>query len=45
MGLLVNGEWRDEWYDTTSTGGAFERPETRFRGRISREAGTPDARR
>lgn len=39
MGLLVNGEWRDEWYDTTSTGGAFERPATKFRGRLSREAG------
>jgi hypothetical protein len=20
MGLLVNGEWKDQWYDTKSTG-------------------------
>src|SRR5215217_2225789 len=39
MGQLVDGKWKDEWYDTTSTGGRFERPPTRFRGRISREPG------
>src|SRR6201987_4294882 len=25
MGMLVDGEWRDVWYDTTGTGGRFER--------------------
>ncbi|WP_027349973.1 glutathione S-transferase family protein [Halotalea alkalilenta] len=25
MGMLVNGRWSDEWYDTASTGGEFER--------------------
>jgi len=25
MGLLVDGVWRDQWYDTRSTGGRFER--------------------
>jgi glutathionyl-hydroquinone reductase len=25
MGLLVNGEWKDQWYDTKSTGGRFVR--------------------
>ena len=24
MGLLVEGVWRDEWYDTAATGGKFE---------------------
>lgn len=25
MGLLVNGEWHTDWYDTKATGGRFER--------------------
>jgi glutathionyl-hydroquinone reductase len=35
MGVLVDGTWRDDWYDTTSTGGHFERPPTRFRNWIT----------
>jgi putative glutathione S-transferase len=31
MGLLVNGEWRDTWYETQKTSGAFERPGSTFR--------------
>ncbi len=31
MGLLIKGEWRDEWYDTTSTGGEFIRQDAQFR--------------
>jgi putative glutathione S-transferase len=31
MGLLVDGQWRDTWYDTKKSGGAFERPTTVFR--------------
>jgi len=31
MGLLVDGEWRDRWYDTDSTGGRFKREESSFR--------------
>ena len=31
MGLLVEGEWQDRWYDTASTGGRFVRPESKFR--------------
>ena len=34
MGLLVEGTWVDRWYDTKQSGGRFERPETKFRGRI-----------
>ena len=35
MGLLVNGEWRDQWYDTKSTQGRFERDSARFRNWIT----------
>jgi glutathionyl-hydroquinone reductase len=31
MGVLVEGQWRDVWYQTEKTGGAFERPNTQFR--------------
>jgi putative glutathione S-transferase len=35
MGLLVEGVWRDDWYDTRISGGAFVRPETAFRNRVA----------
>jgi putative glutathione S-transferase len=35
MGLLVEGKWRDEWYDTKSTGGKFVRAESGFRDRVT----------
>ncbi|MFC7332789.1 glutathione S-transferase family protein [Rhodocista pekingensis] len=35
MGLLVDGVWHDEWYDTTKTGGRFVRSESRFRDRVT----------
>lgn len=35
MGQLVDGKWQDVWYDTRSTGGAFERSEARFRNWIT----------
>lgn len=31
MGLLVNGQWHDEWLDTDSTGGEFLRQDAEFR--------------
>ncbi|OIP99075.1 MAG: glutathione-dependent reductase [Zetaproteobacteria bacterium CG2_30_46_52] len=31
MGLLVDGEWVDQWYDTSKSGGSFERPDAVFR--------------
>jgi putative glutathione S-transferase len=34
MGLLVDGVWRDRWYETEATGGRFERPPTQFRSFI-----------
>ncbi|MGQ7448681.1 glutathione S-transferase family protein [Streptococcus suis] len=37
MGLLQDGKWVDQWYDTKSTGGKFVRTITQFRNWI-----TPD---
>lgn len=37
MGLLVDGKWTDQWYDTKSTGGKFVRSVSQFRNWI-----TPD---
>lgn len=37
MGLLIDGNWQDQWYDTESTGGNFVRTTTQFRNWI-----TPD---
>jgi len=31
MGLLVEGAWQDKWYDTSKTGGRFERSKSQFR--------------
>ncbi|GGB34728.1 glutathione-dependent reductase [Roseibium aquae] len=31
MGVLVDGEWKDTWYDTKSSGGRFVRKESAFR--------------
>jgi putative glutathione S-transferase len=35
MGLLVDGEWHDQWYDTKSTGGRFVRTSAQFRDRVT----------
>jgi glutathionyl-hydroquinone reductase len=35
MGLLVDGVWQDQWYDTTSTGGRFVRRESQFRNWVT----------
>jgi len=37
MGLLVDGKWVDQWYDTKSTGGKFVRSDAQLRNWI-----TPD---
>ncbi len=37
MGKLVEGVWRDAWYDTKSTGGKFVRTNSKFRNWV-----TPD---
>lgn len=35
MGLLVDGKWVDQWYDTKSTGGKFARSESQFRNWVT----------
>jgi putative glutathione S-transferase len=35
MGLLVDGKWKDQWYDTKSTGGRFVRKGSQFRERVT----------
>ena len=35
MGLLVDGQWRTDWYDTKSTGGKFVRKESHFRNWVT----------
>ena len=35
MGLLVDGEWKDHWYDTKSSGGRFVRKSAQFRDRVT----------
>ncbi|NBC33640.1 MAG: glutathione S-transferase family protein [Alphaproteobacteria bacterium] len=37
MGLLIDGVWHDQWYDTKSSGGRFVRSESQFRNWV-----TPD---
>jgi len=31
MGLIQNGQWVDQWYDTKNSGGEFRRQDSRFR--------------
>jgi len=41
MGLLIDGQWHDKWYDTDSTGGKFERSAAQFRNWVE---ASPEAR-
>ena len=44
MGLLVNGVWKDRWYDTKKSGGKFIRTEAKFRNFIDYHSEfTPDS--
>ncbi len=38
MGLLVDGQWRDQWYDTSASGGRFIREDAQFRDSIGNQA-------
>lgn len=40
MGLLIDGRWHDQWYDTKSTGGAFVRTEAQFRDWVRADGST-----
>lgn len=35
MGLLVDGQWHDQWYDTKKTAGRFQRSEAQFRNWVT----------
>ncbi len=35
MGLLQNGQWVDQWYNTQSSGGEFRRQDSRFRSWVT----------
>jgi putative glutathione S-transferase len=37
MGLLVEGKWRNEWYDTKSSRGRFERKAPSFRNWVTKD--------
>ncbi|WP_318478279.1 glutathione S-transferase family protein [Photobacterium leiognathi] len=37
MGLLVDGKWHTDWYDTKSTDGKFERKASSFRNWITKD--------
>ena len=40
MGKLIDGVWSDEWYDTQSTGGKFERKDSAFRDFVRADGST-----
>lgn len=40
MGLLIDGVWHDQWYDTDSTGGRFVRQASQFRNWVTAD-GSP----
>lgn len=40
MGLLVNGAWRDDWYDTEASGGRFVRDDATFRRWVTADGST-----
>lgn len=35
MGLLIDGEWVDQWYDTDASGGRYVRSESQFRNWVT----------
>ncbi|MGF1706693.1 glutathione S-transferase family protein [Enterovibrio baiacu] len=37
MGLLVDGKWRTDWYDTSKTNGRFTRKATSFRSWVTQD--------
>lgn len=41
MGLLVNGEWKDQWYDMSKSKGKFVREDSHFRNHVTIDGSTP----
>ncbi|WP_274426527.1 glutathione S-transferase family protein [Chelativorans sp. YIM 93263] len=44
MGLLVDGVWHDQWYDTSKTGGRFERSKSQFRDFVTKDGSPAEGR-
>jgi putative glutathione S-transferase len=40
MGLIQNGQWVDQWYDTKNSGGEFRRQDSRFRSWLTADGST-----
>lgn len=40
MGLLIEGRWTDQWYDTIATGGRFVRQDSAFRDKVTADGGS-----
>lgn len=40
MGRLIDGVWKDQWYDTEKTKGRFERESANFRNWLSADSGS-----
>ncbi len=40
MGLLIDGQWHDQWYETVHTGGRFVRQEAQFRHWLTADTGS-----
>lgn len=41
MGLLIKGEWRDQWYDTEASGGEFVRESAQCRNWVTADGDNP----
>ncbi|AWB64935.1 glutathione-dependent reductase [Saccharobesus litoralis] len=41
MGLIINGKWRNQWYDTDGNQGEFKRQASSFRHTISNDEDNP----
>ena len=44
MGLLVDGVWKNEWYDTAKSGGRFERSAAQFRDWVTKDGAPAEGR-
>ncbi len=44
MGLLVDGKWHDQWYDTSKTGGRFERSQSQWRDWVTTDGAPAEGR-
>lgn len=43
MGLLIDGVWHEQWYDTSSTGGRFIRKDSIYRNWVTADGAAGQA--